>query len=302
MTLDIQSFSQNFVYTAHAPATKLQLELGEMAQLDTLAEQKKKRLGWLLAGFILGGVVTFLLAASIEPVFSTVIGALAVLIIAGCIAGAIATGVRFNYWRKLDFPDWRYQLPDQLIEMLSRDMDRSVPIALRLDMTKATDRTKKIATFPDPYRSGWKIDQFSDPWLQLSGVFLDGTEFSLGLTERNVAKYGWKRSRSGKRKFKRKMKPKGLEVTLTLEIPRKKYGAITLLKQEVADAIHLPPNTPIKHIKVTDNHFSLMAKVPPHKTTNVHNIDQLYQIVTLLFLSAYQVLNLAHKLSKSVES
>ncbi|MGB7416620.1 MAG: hypothetical protein WA902_20625, partial [Thermosynechococcaceae cyanobacterium] len=193
-----------------------------------------------------------------------------------------------------------------------RDMEPNAPIQLAIDLRDRKHKQKKVDTIPDPHRAKWKIDRYADPWLQMQGQFLDQTRFQLEITEFTVEKYGWKRGRSGKSKFKRKTKSKGLEISLILQFPRSKYGAISILSESFAEAITLPDYAQIKRLKVASNHLLLIVKTPPLfeqaafaakpqelEQRQQEAINQADQLMTQMLLSLYHGLNLAKKLSQS---
>ena len=173
-------------------------------------------------------------------------------------------------------------------------MDDQANYRLQLNCTPCDHKRHKVDTIPDPNRKKWKIDRFRLNWLNLGGEFVDGTQFTFSLTELAISKYGWKRSRSGKNKFKRKNKPKGLELILKLDFSRKRYGAIQLLQEEIRSAIKLPANVRLKSIKANDHMLMLMVKAPPEYL----KIEVLPNLFTQLLLNAFHVLTLAKQLSK----
>ena len=213
----------------------------------------------------------------------------------------IVLAILASRWRRLDVPNLRYELPQRLADLFSRDVNRETPLGVTLDFSSPTKRHKKICTVPYPARRGWKMDCFEDPWLELDGQFLDRTAFKVSLMERTVSRYGWKRGRSGKSKFKRKNKRKGFDAQIELKFPRKTYGAIALLRPDLPEAIRLPTGVKLKRLKVNQNQLFLQVKVPENCALlrSQSTLDGLYQLVTQLLLSAYQGLNLSKTLSKA---
>ncbi|MEM0979231.1 MAG: hypothetical protein AAGH78_03050 [Cyanobacteria bacterium P01_H01_bin.58] len=278
-------------YQTTATASRIKLDCQAIAEFDKKLEKQAS----LATTLIIVGVAALFLSF----LGSALLGnAVLLYVILPFALGAIITGGVLNLQTQgLRIPDNRYQVVPELVDTLSRDMEENAVLHLQLNCMPTTHKLKKLDTIPHPSRPGrrgWKIDRFQDNWLTLGGAFVDGTNFSLAVIERAIAKYGWKRSRSGKRKFKRKEKSKGVELSLDLHFPRKRYGAIQILQQEVSQAIQLPPQVHLKRLKISDRSFFLSIQAPPEFVKS----HALKQLVTQLLLNAYHVLNLAKQLSK----
>lgn len=179
--------------------------------------------------------------------------------------------------------------------MFARDIDKASKIDVYLSFLISTDKQYKLGTIPHPSKKGWKIDSFQHQWLRMQGQFLDKTRFMLTVTGLSKTQSGWKQGRSGKSKYKSKTKPVGLDIGLTLNYSQKQYGAIKVLKNEIDTAIKVPVFCRIRNIKVTDKSIHLSVRTSPHLA---EKSTEIYQAITMMFLSLYQVLNLAKALSK----
>jgi hypothetical protein len=290
MAIDLIQFRQSLNYQSSAPISELLADWQTIADFDKLVAANQRRYN-----LILGLALLLSLGGGILVTNSVVwVGW---LLLAIGIGGLVYAGTMSGRYARLNLVNARYELLRQVLELVKRDMDAATPLQVQINFTAALDVAKKSETVPHPTRQGWKIDRFIDPWLSLSGKFLDGTHFSLKLTELSSKQYGWKRGRSGKSKYKSKVKSKG-ELELLLNCPRKKYGAMTLLQSDATAAIQLPPGAQLKQLKMTENRLLLVVKLPAWfgKTQPDKN---LYQTITMMFLSLYQILNLARLLSKS---
>ncbi len=287
MPFSLSSFRKQLRYETSASAGQIQAHLKQIAELDKLAEKKKKQYTIAaITAVILAFVCLF--SSTAVPFFMFVMVAFIVLAVVVCILG--------SRWGRFDLFDMRYELPQRLVEMLSRDMAKNSPLDARLDFSSPTTPPKQTSQGPYPRRSGWKQAFYEDPWLHLQGQFLDSTTFDLNLIEHTVVRSGTKRSSSGKVKHKRKVKGKGCEIQLVLRFPRKKYGAISLLQADLPQAVSLPAGIVLKQIKANDHQLMLRVKAPIEAC---HSVDSFYRLVTKMFLSAYQALNLSKTLSKS---
>ena len=270
---------------------ELRSRLNAIGKVSEAAAKRKRFLTIATVSCILG----FFLPLFITPVLPQATVLLPLIVLAGIVLYILG---RYN--NRLETFKLRYQLPIELAQMLSRDMAPQAPITAHIDFSKPMLRRKRVLVRPWPKRSKWTESLFVDPWLTLSGQFLDGTTFTLSLTDVTVQRKGSKRSRSGKIKLKKKTKPKGVEVKLLLTYLRKKYGAMCLLNDQLPQALDLPANVTVKKVQASDRQFLLRVKVPAYSRylTSPEASQGLYSLTTRMLLSAYQALNLAKQLSK----
>lgn len=291
MTVDLNQLSQTLTYRATAAVPTILSDLEAIAELDKTIEAKQKRFTIILVAAIVIIFISFFLMAIAIGFFTLFIG----------IILAVFAGIMVQRYSGKNIPNYRYRLLQKILGMLERDMEADGTLQVDLVLSPPKDARKKVQTTPHPHRRGWKIDHYRDPWLRVQGTFLDGTEFVLDSTELYITQYGWKRSRSGKSKYKSKSKPKGFELGLVLDCSKRKYRALSVLRQDAEGAVQLPQSVRLKRLKTDEDRLYVMAKTPPWGDTE-GGINSLYQTVTMMFLSLYQVLNLARKLSKTIEA
>lgn len=289
MPINLKDFRRNLIYEVTAPAPIILRDLNVMATIDRIAEAKQKRFTKMLIGFIVGAFLSIFLAS--------VLNKIGVVLLIGFAIAAIYAGIMRIKHKHLNLQNQRYELLKKILEMLGRDMENNTKVNVHLVLSPPTQKNKRINTIPHPYQSGFKIDLFRDEWLKLQGQFLDKTHFILTATELYQTKYGWKRSRSGKSKYKSKSKPKGLEFSLELTCSRRRYGAIKVLQNKVTSAVKLPDKILVKRLKVTDKEMKLTTKMPPSYLSG-DSTNLVYRTITMMYFSLYQVLNLAKLLSK----
>lgn len=284
MPIQHATFRKDLTYIAKEVSTQILQDLQEITTLDRIAERKQARYRNLLIGFAIGAFVIL---------FIPVVGVFIALLLA---IAAIVFAVMMVREGRLNVVNYRYEIARRTLEMLGRDVGSTEPLDLTLILSKPDHKNKKVDTIPHPRRSGWKIDRFQDPWLQIQGSFLDGTDFLLKATEFYQTQYGWKRSSSGKSKYKSKSKSKSLVFDLTLDYSNKRSGAMQMLQDEAAGALQLPDQVKVKRLETTEKDIHLVVKMPPW--IEPQQVDTLYQAIAMMFLSLYQVLNLAKVLSK----
>lgn len=283
MAIDLKTLREQPIYQASSTAEVLLVKLRSLSQVDAEVEQQLRKANTLLWVGIAVIFLSFFLFVLGIGFFTLPLG----------IGLAVWGGISRQRLGKINIPNYRYELMAQVLEMLRRDMAPQQKVDLKLVLTPVDRPEKKIDTIPHPSRTRFQIDRHEDPWLELSSEFLDGTRFTLSAIELFQSHHGWKRSRSGKQKHKRKPKPKGQLFSLTLAFSRRKYGAVTVLSEEIAGAVQLPPTARLKGVDSRDNKLTLRIK-----TAQAIPVNDLYQSVSLMFLSLYQVLNLSRELSK----
>jgi hypothetical protein len=297
MSVDVKNFQKTLTYTATASSRIIFQDLGEIAKIDKEIKKKKSQ---TLPILIIGIFVIFVSLALLG--LSDSFAALGIILLIGFVIAAITgiitviTGVifviRYGSW---DISNYRHELSKKVLSLLNRDRNGKTDVNINLILSPPTQKNKRVSTSSHPTRPNWKVEIFRDQWLNLEGEFLDGTCFKLTLTEVYRTASGWKRSTRGKSKHKSKTKSKGSEITLKLNYSQRQYGAIKVLKQEARGAIKLPEQAIMTRLSVTDKVIILKVKVSPNISENQ---EALYQTISMMFLSLYQILSLAKILSK----
>ena len=300
MAINLKTFAKDLTYRADTSVRQIFKDLKELAEIKQLAEKKVAYFRtwavgiWL--GIVLSIIVGFFAAANnialllfLTEWMSVVFFIFLILIIT-----AIFCSVKQSYYNKLKLRDERYELPKKILSMVNRDRTPNSNVKIMIHFTPAGNMGKKIQTLPHPLirigrKQGWKLDIFEDQWLTLEGNFLDSTNFFLTVTELNRRAYG----RNPRGKSKSKNKPKGTEINLKLSFPSKKYGSIHLIQNAAPEAVKLPEQVNLKRMKVTGKAIDLTVHTP-----HFFKQEEIYQTITMMFLSLYQVLNFAKWLSK----
>ncbi len=298
MAIDLKKFRKTLVYQLSANIRKIYSDLNEIRKIDQQAQKEQDHFGKLGWQYCVGGILLGLLWLIISNSYLAFFVLIRpVILIITLILGLFA----IYYWiqsethGRLNLPDYRYELARKVVLMLSRDMDKSLTASLSVDFNSGMQKRKVVQTLAHPRRSGWKIKKFQDCWLQFGGELLDKTAFKLTVTESNQVVDGYKRSASGKSKYKSKTKGKGVDINLILKYSPRKYAAIKLLQDDVNAAIQLPQIATLKQVRITDKNIALSVKASPAIAAN---LESLYKIIMMMFLSCYQILNLARILSK----
>jgi hypothetical protein len=290
MAINLKTFAKDLTYQADTSVRQIFKDLKEIAEIKQLAEQKAAYFS-KLAGWSWLGIVLIIIIGLFFPSLNTwtSLRGLGFFLLAVLIVPAIFCSVKGNYYHKLKLRDDRYELSKKIVSMVNRDRTPKSNVKILIHFTPAGKRGKKIQTLPHPHKRGWKLDIFEDQWLTLEGKFLDSTNFSLTLTDLNRRAYGT----NPRGKSKSKNKPKGTEINLKLSFPRKKYGSIHVIQNAAPEAVKLPEEVNLKRMKVTGKAIDLTVNTP-----HFFKQEEMYQTITMMFLSLYQVLNFAKLLSK----
>jgi hypothetical protein len=300
MPIELQELRKQLIYEDTALLDSITTDLDDIAALSQLAHIRQKKFGnqafyYFIGAAALGFINFSLSTAGMTSTFLTVVVTGLNIGLAGLILACIYAIFMRSKFGRLNLLNYRYALTQQVIEMLKRDLDVTNLIYLKLSFQKGTKNEYKTNTIPHPYKTGWNIDIYQNEWLNIKGRFLDKTRFRLTITELCKKQYGWKRSSSGKNKYKSKIKSGGLDINLHLSYPTKRYGAIKILQNEVEEAIKLPPFATVRNLNVTDKSMNFIVRISPQVSENP---SEIYQTVVAMFLSLYQVLNLAKMLSE----
>ncbi|MBD2438321.1 hypothetical protein [Nostoc sp. FACHB-110] len=300
MPVDLKQFRQNLTYTVQAPVAQILSDLQQIKEIDRLAEQKQQEFGKQALYYFIGIIITIILMIIASSLITnnnsqSLLFILFFVVVIGLIIGFIYALVnRFKFGR-INILNYRYQSTQKILQMLSRDIDSNAEINLQLSFQPTEKADYKTNTIPHPVKSGWKIDHHQQEWLKIQGKFLDKTRFDLSATAISKKQYGWKRGSSGKSKYKSKIKSGGLDINLNIAYPQRRYAAVKTLENEARGAIKLPNLAHLRSLKIADKSIQFAVRIAPNVADNQAEI---YQTITTMFLSVYQILNLAKKLAR----
>ena len=283
MAIDSKTFQKTLTYTATASSKQIFQDLEAIAKIDKEAENNKLK--------FTGIFFISLIAAFILGFLTSTVPALTFLVF-GCLMATVVSGISILLYSQLDIPNYRYESLKKVLSMLERDRKQDTDVNINLILSSSTDKTKQTSTVSHPYRQGWNIKFFQNEWLNLEGKLIDNNRFQLTLTELYQIASG----RNFRGKYKSKTKAKGGEILLKLVFSQRQYGAIKILKQDAQEAIRLPEKVRFRSLNITDKAILLKVKFAPEL---MNNQAVLYQTITMMLLSLYQILNLAKLLSKN---
>ncbi|HLO87085.1 MAG TPA: hypothetical protein VK203_19065 [Nostocaceae cyanobacterium] len=303
--IDVKQFRKSLTYISIAPISKILAGLEEIKEIDRDAEIKQKarskKIYYSLGG-IFGSIILLVILSQLSFLPEVLIGFLGILLILAapiCFVAMMIFIVLYFRIGRLNLDNYRYESTYKILQFLDRDIDKNAEVEVKLSFRKIDSKEYKKNTVPHPQKPGWKIDYLEQDWLMIQGKFLDKTRFTVTLTNLAKKQYGWKTNYRGKRKYKVKTKSSGLDIHLALNYPQNRYAAIKDLENKLLKSIQVPQSAYVKGVKITDKALHLIVRL---ESQLIDNSQEIYQTILMMFLSCYQSLNLAKKISKSSDN
>jgi len=292
MSIDIAQFEKNYVYERTATIPEVTADLQTIARSDAHHEKLKREWGYAIAGCVAVGFVSFFILAGTNQFQKN--NTFAVIWLGLCFAGFVTSIVYYRKHSGADLANRRYELLEEVLRLLQRDSAANETVAVRLDLQRPDHSSKKTG---DGKVGPWKVKYFTDPWLDLSGRFLDGTSFRLQGLEKFQARRKTYTSSSGKSKSKSKTKS-ALQVTLSLKPSAKQYENPEAIASKFEGTTQLPSWSDRKSVGLHKDRLQLTAQTseewhgkPLPANPDHNNYASGPHLVAMMFLSMYQALN-----------
>jgi hypothetical protein len=298
MALHLDDFKSSLIYQQQCTAAEIAADIEHLRRLDQETEGELTMWLYVLIASIL--VIVGCAAAAIMIGGVAVFAAMPVGVLA--LIGLIIAAVQ--RWRlgEFDLENRRYELVHGMLNMLGRDMDKSQKINIRLDL-RTPQHDHKLRG--EGVRGRWNVKFYHDPWLEMRGKLLDGTVFDIYVVEKYQARGKWGGRRGNKWKTKDRT---ATEVIVELTPKAEKYPKIDNMAEQLYGAVRLPQWVTIKLLHMHQGTLLLRVVTPAawdcppppepgkHPTpTSYNGVD----LVSLMFLSLYQPLNLTRAVDKA---
>jgi hypothetical protein len=263
-------------------------DLSTISNLDNEAEIQKKKWTKLLIVSVVALLLSWFLGPTLGVAQYALLGASFFLL--------VTSGVKLFTEGKMDTEDRRYELVQEMLKLISSDIDDGTPLKLHMNLNKP-NRKENADGEASVY--GWKVKYYRDPWLEVRGRFLDGTKFQVMALEKYQHRSKWKTSASGKKKHKTKTKT-ATEFIINLRFKSTRYPNMEALTEKARGAVKLPSGLLIKSVELSAGQASLRTNT---KTT-WHGVESdepglnASHGLASMFLSLYQILNLSRDTSK----
>ncbi len=285
VTFDPESFHKKNQYIVHQAAPEFADDLLTLREMDRGSESKQRIFGGMMGLSVIPFfILIVILISGSSAIAATIFGIVGGLLLIGGIIGWLMVG-------HANLEDRRYEFLAQLVQLLSTDMPANGMLAAKMDLlpiqqSQKLDRKGTVGP--------WKVTYYSDRWLDLNGVLLDGAKFSVTMIQKHQDRQKTKRSRSGKLKTKHKTKGSS-EAIVRIKLKSKYHPDTSQYASRLEQAIKLPPWTQLKSVTVQGHTVTLRTSttvewdvVGPSGAPPTHDA---VQWVALMFLSLYQVLN-----------
>lgn len=291
---DVDKFRKNLIYERTGTTEEVLNDIAVIRQQDRIAEETRKKWGWIGGLGILAAGALFLIGVNVE-----IMAMLGVSVAVGLFA--IGSLIYRSSLGAMDTEDRRYELVGRILPLLGTDIPSDAPLNVRIDLT-TVDAGRKAKG--EGKANGWKVKYFEDPWLDLKGQMADGTKFALQVTEKFQKRSKWKRSSSGKMKHKSKTKS-ATEMALALKVKPKRYPALEKVHEQAQGALQLPNVVNVKRMVTAPD--ALTVRVGLKSEWDCTRLGEPERgldgskLVLSLFMSLYQVLNLSTAITKGRE-
>jgi uncharacterized integral membrane protein len=283
MSTALLHYQQTLVYEGNTTLARLREDLGSLQNLDLRAERLRRQWFWtnLAVGAVL--LVAVFIAISNDEVPRSLLGGLlgipATLLVIGLIRHATV--------KRLDVENRRYQLAEELMRLLSRDMEKDAAFFIRMDLLPPTHEAKERKRAEV---NGWNVTSYTDPWLTLRGRLLDGSRFSLTVRDHLELRKRWKRTSRGKHKLKTK-KFEGLSAYLKVRPDPERLEPLRALGDALPKP-RLPRGTEVEGLRVEEDAVVLELYLPGHWVPGRENLEADVSALDLLaaaFLGVYRL-------------
>ncbi|WP_228559578.1 MULTISPECIES: hypothetical protein [unclassified Myxococcus] len=303
MAFNIDRFREERVYRCTGPIRELREDLERLRLLDMGVEQSRRK--WRKSAWVClaATVVVFIYRMTLDEGLEDAL-ALRLTLWPGLVmlAGTVGCFVVYLRFRRLDLENRRYTLASQVIHRLRRDIGPDASVRLELDFTPADSSEKLLGKHTTP--SGWKAENFSDPWFTLQTRLLDGTHLRIAMVQRLMKRSRTRRSASGKYKTKHRQDSWAL-LQVQLRVKAARHQDLALLEPEARQAMRLPEDVAVDKLQLGEDRMFLRTLVEKDWDAgpNVQGdaVDAPKTVVMML-LSLYQVLNSSRQLRQQAKA
>src|ERR1051325_10865601 len=252
----LEGFKQTHIYQGQGVVQQVLEDMGGVAlEAEARLQQRNrwgKAAGWSIGATIFALVVTIICAKTGAK--WEVTGFMGMLLVASAIA-AVVTSLVARHYRSLLIDQRMHQFVQRLVPLISADMAADAQIKIRLDLRPA-NHPSKVAK--KGKASGWDVVYYDNPWLDLSGKFLDGTSFELRMLGKLQERSKTKRNARGKTKTKKKSK-EVLRAAVQLWVKPQRYGKLSDLVRQAEKAVQLPEGVQVRSLEAQDDSIELEA-------------------------------------------
>ncbi|GAB4569549.1 MAG: hypothetical protein Tsb0020_23770 [Haliangiales bacterium] len=284
MAVDTREFARTLTYARQAGPAEVLEDLQTLREIDAHSESKVALWGTVKTACVVAAIAAVALGLMVH-----VASGLGAAI--GFAVGALVAQQRRRVHARLDIENRRYEMTQNVVRLLAADMAPDAGLAVHIDFGAADALHKRS----DSETVGeWDVERFRDPWLSLAGRFVDGTRYRVRFSHELQKRSRWKRSASGKRKYKSKRKSKNV-AAIELRPKASKYPHLPSLARALDETVQLPEYAELAHAELDGDRITLKALVRDGWREDGLRASH---VIAMMLLSGYQVLNAAKAIGR----
>ncbi len=273
MAIDVRKLQSGGTYQAEGPLSSILNDIEQIGnflrQIETQRRNFRKFSGVSMAAGLVLAVVASVLHIN-------VLGFLAFL--------AFATGVimyiySFVYGRGMHTHHSRYDLLNELFQVLQRDADPRSSFSVKLALKP---QPSQLSNEPWSDRKNGKQQFFEEDYLSIQGELLDGTVLSENLTELTR-----KRSFTNPRGKSKTKTRRRYMLALKFRYPSDVYADARPAHHALHEEIRVPPSAIVRETRVDEKAITVKSLVTAEM--------EIVPATTMTCLGAYRILNLARR-------
>ncbi|WP_426755797.1 hypothetical protein [Myxococcus sp. Y35] len=304
MAFNIDRFREERVYRCSGPLSELRADLDRLRLLDMAVEKSRRE--WGQAALLCLGAAVVAVAVRMTAEAGPEHAGLRQLSMGAAVlllAGTVGTFVRYLRFRRLDLDNRRYTLASQVLHRLRQDIGARAPVKLVLDFTPVDGEEKLLGKRVT--RSGWNVEDFSDPWFTLQTRLLDGTHLRIGMVQRLQKRSRTRRSSSGRYKTKHRKRSWAV-IQVLLRVKPERHPDLALLEPEARQAVKLPVGVSVARLQLDEDRMFLRTVVEGEwsagQAVETGSEVDAPRAVVMMLLSLFQVLNYSKHLHKQAKA
>lgn len=232
MTPGVAALLKTGVYEANVSPESWRADFAEISRIDEHAEHASGR--W--TGVIIGSAIAFLVSLAFLAADDRLASSVATFSMAASAAFLVLAAILRSTASRHDYENRRYELAQELVELLSADLPRGGRLTVRLDLRPVDHASKQL---PAADVNGWREKHFVDPFLQLQARLCDGTGVSVHVVDHRRVRSRWKVGRSGKMKHKSKS-AKWVEAIVKVKVEPERAQAAVQQRRANPALVQLP--------------------------------------------------------------
>lgn len=222
------------------------------------------------------------------------------------VAGAIFVVVKYSQHKRLNLEDKRYECLNEFLRLIAVDANQNQTFNASLVFGKHNRKE----TFVRAGKVGrWDVKYYVNDWFTVSGRLKDGSRFSISIREKQQDRSRWKHKK-GNAKLKSKVK-NSEEISLIIRPKEKRYPDLVKLVPDAPKSLQIPEYAELKSFSFQQQAIVLRlairgsciwkSSLQGNQSIN-RQVKERVNLLAMMLLSVYQMLNLSRELQKNAGS